>query len=263
MSYISTMAVPDGIVMLGDMLQSRGKSKSNEIPDIPLVGSKYYKKLYAMNNSVGISFATRGNKYESKGIEIGRLIKKFCEEKPYTSPAEAARALREYIKYGGGTAIKDEFDKMYALDGEPEYVIHIAGLNESITPPTPTSFGSIQLPGVYTICTAPDLLQMHGSHIVDGSQRVGFWQCGNMRQIKEYVETINNDKDFITHCTLQDAIDATMYIYNAARGFEWMIDRIETISERFELLVITKDGIKWLKQHELEVKENEHYQSTP
>jgi hypothetical protein len=253
--------------MLGDLLQTRGYNQNSDLPNIPLVGSKYYKKLFSMGDNIGISFCNRGNKYENLGIEMGQLINKFCREKSFNSPDEAAEALLNYIKHGG------DFDRVrakglqdhYDLDGEPEYVIHVAGYSknkyeqkEIQIRDKPVQVVVEHKSGMYRICTCKDLLQ-EGESVISSKISdigLGFWQCGNMRQIKEYVDKISNNKDFLEHCTLQDAVNATMYVYNAARGFEWMIDRIETISEDFEMLSITKDGLRWLKKHELELKEN-------
>lgn len=248
MSFITTMAVPDGIIMLGDMLCSYF-TPHKELPGYQRVGSCYYKKLHSMSNNIGISMCGASDYAGLKGLDLGRQIDEFCRKKSFNGPREAAEALLDYILYGDNKCNYSDRQFYYNAHGEPEFVIHVAGYFKN-------NKNELIQPSVYTICTVRSLIQ-------EGWQRIGYegsaglWQCGNMRQIKPYVDTINADKDFIGHCTLQEAVNAVMYIYNAARGFEWMIDRIESISEEFEMLAITKDGIKWLRQHELQVKEIE------
>jgi len=247
MSFITTMAVPDGIIMLGDLLCARVRNKDGAIPEIPLVGTKFYKKLFSMNDNIGISLCGCGDYAGQKGLDLSSQVKEFCRKKSFDNPREAAEALLDYILYGDNKCDYHDRQHYYSAYGEPEFVVHVAGYWKH-------KENGLMQPSVYAICTVPSLLQ-------EGWQRIGYagstglWQCGNMRQIKHYVGMINNDKDFIGHCTLQDAVNAVLHIFDAARGFEWMIDHIETMSEDFEMLALTKDGIKWLRKHELEVKE--------
>jgi len=240
------------------------------MPDYQIVGTNYFKKLYSMNDNIGVSFSSaKSRDYENGHGEIDELVEEFCRKKTFNSPEDAAHALLDYVLYRDSPIHREEMRKHYALDGEPQFVIHVAGYEKfrTLVPVNPST-GQLDFqkehqeeiddpyPVVCTICTVPGLRQQ-GWKRISHERSTGLWQCGNMRQIKPYVDMINNDKDFLDHLTLQEAVNATMYLFNAARGFEWMIDHIKTISEDFEMLSITSDGIKWLKKHELEVKEKQ------
>jgi len=258
MSFITTMAVKDGIIMLGDMLCSNSSIK-NKDTGLPLTGTNYYKKLFAMNDSIGISFCGNGT-YEKRGQELNQNVNEFCRNNTFDNPHDAAGALLNYILYRDGHLHGEEMRKKYKIDGEPEFVIHVAGYVKSQTLVPLNGQKEYQekidrpYPEVCTICTVPSLVN-EGWKRISREGPTGLWQCGNMRQIKHYVDKIKNDKDFINHLTLQEAVNAVKFIFDAARGFEWLADHIKTMSEDFEMLAITPDGVKWLKKHELELKE--------
>jgi len=252
MSFIVTIAVKDGIIMLGDMLCSNNFENKN-LPGVHIAGTNFYKKLFTMNDNIGISFCGNGT-YEDWGQELNQNVNEFCNKKSFDNPQDAAYALLDYILYGdnkteAGKHHAEEMKKRYAAGGEPQFVAHVAGYFKH------KEKGLIQ-PSVYTICTVRSLLQ-------EGWKRIGYegdtglWQCGNMRQIKHYVDMIKKDKEFIDHLTLQEAVNAVKFIFDTARGFEWLVDHIVTISENFEMLAITNNGIKWLKKHELELEEKQ------
>jgi hypothetical protein len=95
-----------------------------------------------------------------------------------------------------------------------------------------------------------------GGKIILDKGNKGFLQSGDQRRVHTYAEHINQDKYFLDHCTLQDAVNASKALFDMARGLQWILDHDKAISEEFEMLALTPDGIKWLKKHELEVKEN-------
>jgi hypothetical protein len=120
MSYISTMAVTDGIIMMADMRSFRTGGR-NDYTD-------YSKKLFTMGDNIGIAYTGKGTKYLRQGMEPGHLIDRFCREYTYDDPRTAAHDLYKYIhNVSDLTCTPDFVNKLYALDGEDEYLIQIAG----------------------------------------------------------------------------------------------------------------------------------------
>jgi hypothetical protein len=241
MSFISAMAVPDGIIMMADMQVTLGAFKD----DAPGVSTKYAKKLFTMGDNIAVSHASRTTGRLGKyGQDSGGLINEFCRANTFRDPQKATYALYDYIKKGGSNAHHAEnLRKDYELNGEDEYVIFVAGYVRH-------EGKGLICPSVYRIST---LEEDEVKIAYKGCE--GFMQCGNMTHVWQYVEKINADKDFLHNCTLQDAVDASKIIFDMARGLERLIDHIDTISENFEMLALTPDGVRWLRKHELEIKQ--------
>ena len=253
MSYISTMAVNDGIVMMADMQAVRSQTKF----DAPRIGSTSYKKLYTIGENIGVCFASANLKY--KEIKLERLVNQFCKDNFFDDPKVAARALHNYICTGGlpvNCETSQGLKNSIELDGFPEYVIHVAGYySKDKLAELKAQYPNVSnSPCVYILNTTKD--KDISPHLIGCQPTPTFIQCGNMIHVHQYVKQISSDKEFMDQCNLQDAVDTSKAIFDVARILERTVDHITTISEEFEMLVITENGIQWLKKHELEVREN-------
>ena len=237
MSYISTMAVNEGIIMLADMQVIRGQTEYKA----PSIATTSYHKLFSIGDNIGIAICTN-NSFTRRTQSYSQLIKEFCNDNVFQYPHDAAIELQNYL-----SKVSCSYEQLQQY-GEDQYVIHVAGYNK---PDTPTN-GFIHTDGVYSICTIKDMQEKKIEH----KGQKGYWQCGNMIHVSQYVEKINNDKERIDRYTLQDAVDTSKAIFDVARALEHHVDHIDTISENFEMIAITKDGIQWVKKHELRIKEN-------
>lgn len=242
MSYISTMGVSvlsEGIVMLTDMqLTHRTQMSENHLFTI---ANKSYRKLFTIGDNIGVSFC--GALGRITNIPYNVLIDEFCRRNIFRSPQEAANAIHEYIVCHCNN--KD----LVKIDGECEYVVHIAGYIKHEK--------GLVCPSMYRISTLRCETKS-GYRIIEYKGDKGFMQCGNMLRITQYVNLINSNQDLLDHLTLQEAVDTSKTMFDVARGLERCIDRMDTISENFEMIALTPDGIKWLKKAELEVKDDNY-----
>jgi hypothetical protein len=240
------MMVPDGIIMLADM-KAISPYPAKDIPKIHMTGTDYHRKLFTMGDNIGVSCVS-GKLYPEK-MPLSDLIGEFCRANTFNGPQDAAYALYTYIRKGGDVRHSPgDLEALYELDGEDQYIIHVAGYHKH-------NEKGLVAPAMYRICTIRSELK-EGESKIEYKGDIGIMQCGYMRHINNFIEQINADKVFLRQCPLQDAVNASKYLFDATRAFEWLIDHINTISEEFEMIALTQDGIKWLRKHELEIKNN-------
>jgi len=64
---------------------------------------------------------------------------------------------------------------------------------------------------------------------------------------------INSSKYYEAY-TLQDAADISKFAIDTVRGLDRFIDFQDCVSEKIEMIAITRDDLKWLIKQELECK---------
>ena len=239
MSYITAMVLCDGIVMAADrqITQSAGMKKINpqtanntaEQQVIELVNRKLdsinfdkpltrsAKKLFTIGDNVGV--AQGQNMFSSKGLPINMFVDAFCRRNNFVSPKEAAEKLLEYLR---------------TIDSTADTIFMVAGYDKS----------------------KPDVLTGDAWHINVRDNECclmnnpGFSYAGANDYFLEFSNKIN-DLSKIMNYSLQDGINICKLAIDTSRGLERYIDFNEAISDEIEMIVVTIDGIKWIKKAEL------------
>jgi hypothetical protein len=217
MSYISTMAVNDGIIMLAD--RRVGNIKSGERP-------LFKRKLFTTGN-IGVCFLSH---YCTKDPFLS--IEQFCEHKHFNGPMEAAEGIHKHIR----TDLTESVGTMC--------VIQIAGYNKSDNKPA-----------VYTIDyrQGEEIIGKFGNETCKYRGDRGFFHFGCADgYIEQYAEMINKS-EFIRICSLQEAADWSVLMHSFGKGMIRYMSLRDDISDEIDVIAITPEGIRWLRKPELEV----------
>ena len=181
------------------------------------------------------------------------LLDRFCRERAFKDPKEAAFSLHDFIYSGGDEQHVEEMKKHYELNGEDKYLFHVAGYEVD------KKRGLVN-PNLYCVNTIY-VANSRKQNVVFIREGERFIQCEYDIHISDFVDQINADeKEFLCNYTLQDAVDVSKTLFDIARGTQRIINRVDTISENFEMVALTKDGIQWLRKYELKVKD---WEETP
>jgi len=251
MSYISTMKVNDGFIMLADMQLCRKRGRIDIEWDAPKVISVSSRKLWTIGNNIGISLTAASQRYVRHGHIYTVLLNRFCNEHTFSTPREAAFALHDFIYSGGRDKAHVEYmEKCYDLDGEDKYLFHVAGYEID------EKRGLVN-PNLYCVNTI-HCSDSRKEPVVFAREGKGYIQCEYEIHIAEFINQINADKEeAFYNYSLQNAVDISKTLFDIARGAQRIINRVNTISENFEMIALTPDGIQWLKKYELKVREDD------
>jgi len=215
MSHITTMAINDGIIMLGDRLVG-GRARILK------------RKLFSTGN-IGLSCLCHfGNEKEGMPLGESGAIAEFCKTNSFNSPKEAAEKFYQYLK--------DDLCKKFGIS---IYVAHIAGYNG--------------VPEMYRISNLEEdrKITTFGSSELKFFGNKGFMQygCGGW-YAEQYADMINSQKglSLLNNYTLQDALDFSKLIHTMCRGLMKHLERKEEISEEIDVLALTSEGIQWLRK---------------
>jgi hypothetical protein len=236
MSFISSMIVDGGVIMMADgqatawpnlssTLSTLKELNAHEgdiiylrdsVKQFTRVTTRTEKKLFTMGDNIGINFAT-AEAFQGDKPLIG-LIEDFCMNNNYTNIREAAHSLLQYLcehrKAGVVTAYIAGYDV-----SENKYRMY------QVTTWHPN--------------TGKEETTIYGER--------GF----SYRASNSHVRNLGmvDFRDF----SLQDAIDYTKFAFDTSRGMMRFYDKVDSISDDFEMIAIMRSGIQWIKKRELRV----------
>ena len=219
MSYITTMAVPEGVIMAADrMIVEYIGELGFEAPDGFREATKDYnrpltrtaKKLFAIGGNIGGIIGQ--TMYTNQGLPVSMFIDHFCNNNDFDEPRQAAEKLAEYI---------------HGIDGNMDTIMVLAGYNRN----------------------TPDVLSSESYNIVIKTKEVerlssfGFCYAGTNSYFGPYNEKINEN---ILRYTLQDAANVCKFATDMSRGLDRYLNFKEAITEDIDMIAITRCGMQWL-----------------
>jgi hypothetical protein len=249
MSYIVTMLTQGGIVMAADRMIIQSPITHNITGGLPLqsmnhineflsrnvqqivsqldesnrnfyrVGTKSTKKLFTVGDN--IAFSTGQQLHTTKEFyPVELLAEKFCRKNTFLNPKDIAQSLFEY---------------MSAADETMDLVIHLAGYDKG---------NEDFIPEFYEIKIAEKKCEFMG--------HTGFMYAGGNDYFTPFTSKIANQ---VMIYTVQDAVDICCLAIDMSRKLGRYVDLKETISEDYEVIAITMEGLQWVKKAKLEVKQ--------
>jgi hypothetical protein len=220
------MAIGEGVIMLADRLVENEK-KDNGAKRI------FKRKVFTIGNNIGLSCLCH---YNTKGSvhPIGEqgAIANFCKAHTFRTPQEAAQAFSDRLCNSWCDTFKISM-----------YVAHISGFNAG-------------KPEMYLISNLNEAETGIGSHVLKFCGNKGLMGNGNGKWFfRQYIDMINSDAGLklLDDYSLQDAVNFSKLLHTMGRGLRLYLDLEEKVSEDFDVLSITPNGIQRLKRQELEV----------
>jgi hypothetical protein len=186
--------------------------------DFYKVATKSTKKLFAVSNN--IAFSTGQTLHTKEFYPVELLADQFCRKNTFDKPKDAAQSLFEFM------SSKDDVMDLH---------IHLAGYDKE---------KDYFIPEFYEIKTAEGKCEYKGN--------TGFLYAGANDYFTPFTRKIGSQ---VMIYSIQDAVDICCLAIEMNRKLGLYMDFQEIISEDYEIIVITLDGLQWVKKAKLEVKQ--------
>lgn len=180
--------------------------------------TKSAKKLFTVNDN--IAFSTGQKLYTRELCPVELLADQFCRKNTFEKPADTAKSL---------------FDFMCSKDAAMDLTIHLAGYDKN---------KELFTPEFYEINILQKTCERWGS--------TGLVFAGANDYFSPFVDKIANQ---IKLYTVQDAVDICCFAIDMSRKLQKYVDFQEVISEDYDVLAITANGLQWVKKAKLEARQ--------
>jgi len=242
MSYITTMAVPSGVIMAADrQITQKAAVPQTQLPEgrndsetfilntitrsyEPLIAmlkeyekplSRTVNKLFTIGDNIGVNMGQ--TMFTEKKVPVSLYVDYFCRAKNFDDPETAAKELCAYL---------------HGIDGNMDTILYLAGYDK--TEP------DVLTPEVYRISIK--------NNAVNPISNYSFHYAGYSDYFLQYCEKVNRN---IFEYSLQDAADICNFAITMCRTLGWYLDFNCGISDDIEMIAVTHSGIQWLKKAEL------------
>jgi len=216
MSYISVMAVGEGIIMTADRQVTTPKDNR--------IMTKTASKIFTIGDNIGVVIGGEMYAIAEKKL-ISLLFGEFCKHNTFENPKNAADKI---------------FDFLCSIETSGDYLGIIALVAGYDRKNNSTE--------IYYIATQAKELSYCGD--------LGFINITKNYHFKPCMDKINEKLSGCgyMHYTLQDSIDISKFGIDMTRFIDRYIEFRDYISDDIEMLSITPQGIQWIIKKELEAK---------
>jgi hypothetical protein len=241
MSYISVMAVREGIVMLADRRGCYIDFMGGQAFGHP-TETELKRKIFTIGSNIGLVYGGVAGTKDGRTVE--QYLERFCKTHSFTNPEEAGFELIFYMKKN-----TELCDVSYKEDSYNDTVLYIAGYdNRKKKYILNSSRDTFPKPEIYFVTIKAGQIRFSGD--------MGFLYAGSYAYIKPFTDKLNTTIAIKQH-SLQGAVDFSKLAFDITRGLEKHLDLKTTISDDFEMIAITPYGIQWLRKAELEILKTE------